>query len=149
MAFPSKGHLPSLASVVSDAQDDMGRIKDRVQRAKADMAGGANSQTLLNLHADLVKAHTRLTSYRAVPGLAAYAREAFNDAGFDAAKEFNGVLTALATAVTWIEGAVPKDGNGYLLLNKIEGGKVTNRQFGAGAVAQLMPYLDAIDASIA
>ena len=115
-------------------------INDRID----DFQSGANSKTLEGVVVQLSRFINEYTSRKVTPGLVAFA-EHVDGAGYNVVAEVEAVIAATKEVVDYIRGALPKDGNGYLLVEKIgAGGGREYRSFSASALAPAIALLTAL-----
>lgn len=152
MAFPSTASsTASLEEALKRVTSYAGAVKGRSQALiNASNAGPVDGAAIVNYLRDLVVAKTQLSTYAAVPGLAAYAQTQYNDPGLNIVTEYNNMLAAINSTISWISANFPKDGSGYLLYEQVGGdGTVSYRSFSTASLAGLRTQLSALVATIA
>ena len=74
---------------------------------------------------------------KAVTGLNDYAKTEFSDASLDYVAEVTAVQAAMAACYAWVATNLPKDANGYLLIEKFVNGTIEPRTVTSAATAGL------------
>ena len=123
------------------------RKQDAVNIRAQSEAGTLAAATLLGFFGRLNAAVTNLTSYAAVPGIAAYARAQYDNEQYDVAAEFTAMLAVMTDTRDWIVANFPASG-GYIQREQISASGVVDRVFSANATASLRTELDALIATI-
>jgi hypothetical protein len=145
MPFPTSRQM--LANGLSRAQSQASTIKRIAENNRDRMAAGPiTAGGVVSLMDNLSGALSVFQEVSALPGIAAYAQEQL---GEDVSADFAAMSSATQAARNWIVTALPKDGDGYLLLETMDAsGNRTERTFGTAATAGLRTALDALIATI-
>jgi len=145
MAFPTSREM--LATGLSRAQSQASSIKRIAQNNRDRMAAGPiTAGGVLSLLDNLSGA---LATFQGVAGLAGIAAYAQDQLGQDVAPDFSAMIAEVTACRDWIVSALPKDGDGYLLLETMDAqGSRTERTFSTAATAGLRTALDALIATI-
>jgi len=147
MAFPSTAD--PLSRALLDVQNTARQLETYAQSLKdASSAGPISANQIIDFYLSLVTAKARFAAAAAVPGLAQYAKDQFNNPGLNIAAEFTAMTNAVDACGTWINGNVPKDGSGYLLKDKLTAGGVDVRTFSSAATVGLRTQIDSLIATI-
>jgi len=145
MAFPA--HNQSLADALAVLLREASRLRALAVNARDRMAAGNVGASLPLSLLESVRAATKeFDRISAIPGIVAYAQEQL---GADIGSDFSAMNTAAKTVGAEIIAALPKDANGYLLLETIDAqGQRLPRQFTPQQTAGLRASLDALIATI-
>lgn len=147
MAFP--GTVDPLARALLTAQDTARTVKTQASSASAAMAAGdVSGNVIIEIYVALVAAKTKFDAVAAVSGIGRYAKDQFADQGFDVVAAFTAMTDAITDCGTWINTNFPKDGNGYLLKDKLTASGVDVRAFTTAQTAGLRTVLNALIATI-
>lgn len=107
------------------------------------------SNVVLGVIQHLGNASTIMGNLAATPGLATYAKSQVDDPNYDIQAEFIAMRDAMTSARDSLIASFPKDGNGWLLHQKLEpAGTVTERTFTAAQLASAVLLIDGVIASI-
>jgi hypothetical protein len=148
MPFPAS--TLRLAPALDRVAGEMGNLKSYAANRRAAMAAGdVGSNWVLDIWENLFAIKTRLQSYAAIPGIAAYAQEQYGNGSLDIAAEFNSVIAAIDAVRANIQSTFPVDGSGYLLARQFGAGVFTERQFTSAQTATLRGLLSNLEATIA
>jgi len=113
MAFPASAG--DQATALQRAIGVASRLKTRTTNVNNQMAAGDTSaEVALAIRDDLINADSVFADVAAVSGIAQYAKDQFNDQGYDVVADFSAMRTAIAAAITAIETAFPASG-GFIL----------------------------------
>lgn len=124
-------------------------VKASTQTAISQIDTGATADQIISMMRGLKTSLDIINAAKSAPGLAQYAKDQYWDAAFDIAAEINASVSAMNTAVLWIETNMPKDANGYLLKDRIVNGNIENRVFTPAQLAGLKTQLNAILSTLA
>ena len=146
MTFPVTN---SLVIELQNAVEVATRMKAYATEASAAMAvQSVSANQVIELMIDVQDAINVWTTTQSASGIAQYAKDQYDDQNIDIAAEFITMKTAAQNVITWIEGNFPKDGNGYILKDKIVSGGLDVRIFNTAATTGLRASLDALAATI-
>jgi hypothetical protein len=147
--------MPLLASNVlpQDALPLMKRralnVRDYLTVKKTQLQSDTNADVILGIFFDLQTWRDELTSLKAIPGIAQYARDQENDQAYDVVTEFNTFVSALTDVMANIYTSFPKDASGYLQEKKLlVDGTYEFRQFTAAQTATLRGLFDVVIAQV-
>jgi len=147
MAFRASNSVP--AKQYEKAKSLAWQVRQLAANRSGSFASGATAAEVLAAVDNLRSLRIALAQVATTPGIAAYAQAQEDDPAYDVAAEFSALLSAVDEAVSTVVNAVPKDGNGYLLVNNINpDGTLVPREFSAGALSGVRTALDAIVAAI-
>lgn len=138
--------IPLTQSALSRAVDDaFGKLRVLKQYAvqlktQADASGASANQIVAFMRQAYAMAGL-MNKLKGRAGLDAFGRTEFNDPALSLSIEFAGIEAACNSCVGWIEGNLPKDGAGYVLLFKVSGGDVVERNFPPAALASFSVVL--------
>lgn len=144
MPFPSNNPL---SEVLRHSREQAGLIKGASTALRTRAAAGpigardaiAFLDMLRNLRAELAAAAAR-------PGIDAYATEQH---GRSIAADYTNMIAAMDDAISWLAAALPKNAQGYLLIEQIDASGVrTERSFTTAETAGLRTRLDALAATV-
>jgi hypothetical protein len=111
------------------------------------LTGTCTSAQLIDYLQRLVAFKEVFVAIGNVPGIAVYAQEQVNNPSFNIATEFTTMLNAVDGAGGWLIANFPKDGNGFLLAQTLDGaGHLVQRTFTS---ATLLPFRTTLDTLIA
>ena len=152
MAFPSStSSREALSNVLSRVRSLSTSVKQTAQTVHSEtLAGPITGKRLLQACEHLFSVQAQFTALRQTPGLAAYAREQFNDPAFDIGVEFQTMQAALQACLDWINTNLPRDAanNRWLLLEEFVDGVRKDRMFSSAAFSGLRPLLITLIESI-
>lgn len=145
MAFPTSDL--TLAADLERAQRTATLVRRVSVQDRDRMAAGAiTAFAAINLMDNLKRGREELHSAASRTGIAAYAQEQL---GMDVSGDFTAMLNALDAAISGIASALPKDSNGYLLVETIHAsGDRTPRTFSPAQTASIRGLLDTLIATI-
>ena len=147
MAFPSA--VDSLSRALTDVQNTARSLKSYALSVKAaTLAGPVSANLIIELFLRLVEAKAKFAATAAVPGIGQYAKDQFGNQGLNIATEFTAMTGAVDSIGSWIMTNMPKDGDGYLLKDKLTASGVDVRTFSTAATAGLRTQLDSLLATI-
>lgn len=142
MAFRASNIIPQTA--YSEAKGLALKIKTVVQGWSTKFtSSGGNANEIYAVLEQLRSYKARLDTIKGAPGIAAYAISQESDANYDVVTEFNTLVAALNTAITWLEENIPVY-NGYDLMFQRVAGALVPRTFTAVSLSVLITRLDAI-----
>lgn len=146
MAFRTSEHL---ADALQSARSTARALKTYVQGVRnASAAGPISGNVIVEVYLRLVADKARFDAIAAVPGIAQYARDQYDDPGYDIVAEFTAMTSAITSVGTWINGNFPKDGAGYLLKDQLTASGVDVRTFTTAALNVFRTQLDSLIATI-
>lgn len=150
MPFPTAN--PLTAALVS-AQQTATNLKYLAQStATACAAGPVSANVLLQMMDTMVRAKATLNAAAAVPGMAQYAKDQYNNQSLNIATEFTAMVNAIDTAATQIAANIPKGTagqGGWMLTQKFAAdGSVTVRTFSTAETAAIVTALNTLAATI-
>lgn len=146
-AFPA--NQDQQARGLSNAQATAKNLKTHATNLRAQMAAGnIEADQIVDLYRYLIQTKDRLNAVAAIPGIAQYAKDQFNNQSLDIVAEFNAMVTEIQDTIDLIVSIFPKDGNGYLLKDKLIATGIDNRDFTPAQTATLRTQLDALIATI-
>ncbi len=149
MAFPASQPIP--AAGLLRAQTTALSVKTLLERINADsLAGDVPRTKLISVMGQLNASITILNDAAAIPGVAQYAKDQFNDQSFDIAAEFTTMVAAITTLRDWIFSNFPKDtGSGAWLAQLFNNaGVATELSFTTAELADYRTNADAVIATI-
>ncbi len=147
MAFRASNVIP--ADQYINAKRLALSLKNYCQDRASAFASGTNSHEILRVAETLLQLKGQLQSAASTPGMAAYATGQEDDVGYNVVAEFNAMVSAIDAALAEIVTALPKDGNDYLLITKINpDGSLDYRTFSPGALNTLRSLLNSISSSV-
>lgn len=147
MAFRASNAVP--AREYERAKSLGWQVRQLAANRSGSFATGANAAEVLSAVDNLRSLRVALVQVASTPGIAAYAQAQEDDPAYDVAAEFSALLAAIDSAVTTVVNAVPKDANGYLLVNNINpDGTLVPREFSGAALSGVRAALDAIVAAV-
>lgn len=147
MAFPTTS---ALAKTLAEALALAGNIKEKAQLVHdRSNTGLMKARLVLDFSEYLANALDQFTAARDTPGIGAYAQAQLNDVGLDIAVEFNTMIGAVQSTISWIVTNVPQSG-GYVQRETLGAdGRVTQRVLTAAQTAGFRTELQALIATIA
>jgi hypothetical protein len=153
VAFPAANGTTfplSLADAWTGARNAAANIKLTCTNVLASIAAGpVSAQAIAALPGALTALNTQLTTYAAVPGIAAYAQAQVNNSSLDVAGSFTAMQSALAATISWIVANFPKDGSNNLLCLQFNGSnQPVYTTFTQAQLAGLQTQLTALSATI-
>lgn len=96
------------------------------------------ARDLVHLLTDLTAARALLVRVRDMPGIGVYAAEQLQQPTTDLAAVTNATITALDNVRTHLRTALPKDANGFLLIDTLDAAdRPVSRTFSAGIAAMV------------
>lgn len=124
--------------------------KQTAQGAIAAFAGTVNRDYVLALAINLREWRIGLAAAAAVPGVAQYARDQYDDQQYNVATEFTAMLAAIDAVIAAIHAGFPVDNTGGEAKEKVlnADGSITMRTFSAAQLASVTTLLQALDAAI-
>lgn len=147
MPFPSTADPLSRALLA--AQDTARTLKQRATDLKAaSLAGPVSGNAIVEFYLALVAAKAVFNATAAVPGIAQYARDQFDNQALDVIAEFTAMTNQTTACGTWISNNFPKGAQGYLLKDQLNASGVSVRSFSTADLAGLRTELDALIATI-
>ena len=147
MAFRASNIIP--ATQYDKAKATVIQIKRLVVDRSATFTSGATASEVFSLIDNLSALAKRLDQVKQTPGIAAYATIQEDDATYDVVAEFNTMIAAVDAVITDVVAVLPKDSNGWLLVNKINpDGSLVPRNFTGAQLANIRALLDAVAAAI-
>lgn len=128
---------------------EVASFKDRVNAliTHLETADPVESEQLLSAYVSLGRTSARLSAFVLIAGITAEAQAVEDDPAYDVVAEVNALISAIASAETWIETNFPQY-NGYLLQKSFNSGAIDDRTFSAAAVTDLRTLLANITALI-
>lgn len=147
MAFRASNVIP--ADEYKRAKHLAVQLKTMAAERSAAFASGGTAAHVLSVAGNLRGIKKQLQAFAAVPGIGAYAVEQEADPDYSVGTEFNGMISAIDSAVAFIVQNMPKDADGFLLVNRINAdGSLTPRDFTGQQLSGLSAALDGIVAAI-
>ena len=149
MSFPSStGTRRSVRAAYDDAKNQSFRAKQSAQniRARA-VAGNLGRFEALQYMTTCTDVLQNLTADAAQPGILAWAQQVEADPTLDIAAEFSTMVAAITAVRDWIATNFPVVG-GFAQVFQIVSGRYSDPGLTAGALAALLPLLDAVIVSI-
>jgi len=145
MAFPTSRDMLSVG--LARVQSQAGSIKRIAQNNRDRMAAGPiTSGGILSLLDNINGALETVQVVRALDGIGQYA---VAQLGQDVANDFQAMVTELTACRDLIMAAIPKDENGYLLIETMDAtGNRIERSFTTAQTAALRTALDALIATV-
>jgi hypothetical protein len=107
MAF--KTQLKTQRQALERAIDVARQQKSILQNISSKLDADITGVDALDFLANFSRVITELNSAKAVPGIAQYARDQFDDQSYDVVAEFNTVIAALTSCDTWLKNNIPSD----------------------------------------
>jgi uncharacterized membrane protein (UPF0136 family) len=125
-------------------------VKSEAQAMKdVTLTGTCTSAQLIDYLQRLVAYKDVFVAIGAVPGIAAYVQAQVNNPGFNIATEFTTMLNAVDGVGGWLIANFPKDGNGFLLAQTLDGaGRIVQRTFSSATLSPFRATLDTLMATI-
>lgn len=152
MTFPSStSSREGLSVVLARARSLSSSAKQIAQVIHSEtLAGPITGRRLLQACEQLYSIQAQFAVLRQTPGLAAYAREQFDDPAFDIAAEFRTMQAALQACLDWINTNLPRDSasSRWLLLEEFVDGARKDRMFSSATFSGLRPLLITLIESI-
>jgi len=147
MAFPASNQIP--VDGYQRAKKLSLQAQRQAQGRSTSFAAGATSAEVLAAADNLKSFRDQLNDIRSIAGIAAYAKVQEDNPALDVVAEFIALIAAIDAAITEIVATLPKDVNGWLLVNKINAdGSLTPRNFTGAQLAGLITKMDAIVAAV-
>jgi len=146
MAFPT---IFGLARAFTSAQTEAVALKAQVTTDRDAMAAGnVSADLVLALFDRLVEAKAVFDAVAATSGIVQYAKDQFDNPTLDIVAEFTAMSAAVDAAGTAIFNDFPKDGNNWLLAEKLTASGRTQRSFTSVETAAMRTALDTLIATI-
>lgn len=144
MAFPSAS---TLGEALRQTRDQAGLIKGASANLRARSAAGPIGAREAIAFLDLLRGlRAELAATAARPGMDTFATEQL---GRSVAADFTAMLDAMDATITWLASALPKNAQGYLLVEQMDAaGTRTERTFSTTETTGLRTRLDALIATI-
>ena len=144
MAFRASNIVPEQA--LTAGKNLALSIKSQAQARADQFLSDTSADSVINTYLELHSAYNSLNAVKDTPGLSTYAQAQENDGTYDIVAEFNGLLTAIDTAMQSIRNAYPVDANNYLLDRTFDLGSGTfiYRTFTAAQLATVQSNLQAV-----
>jgi len=144
MSFRAQNTIPDKA--FTQAKSLAVSVRAQAQQAATDFTSiGADSDRIFGLIRNTIRASEQFNALKATPGIAAFAKIQEDDPTYDIAVEFNAMVAAVDAVSDALIAAIPKDGNGYLLVQTMNAqGDVGPRQFTPAQVNSIVPLLVAV-----
>lgn len=147
MAFLASGVIP--AEQYQRAKRVAVQVKLLADTRAASFATGATSAEILSTVDNLRALKSALDEAKATPGIADYARSQEDNQAYDVVAEFNAMLAAIDAVIANVVTTIPKDGSGFLLVDRIEtDGSLTPRDFTGPQLTGLVNELNSLSAAI-
>lgn len=150
--FPSTSgsNAISLDVALQEAMSVAAQVKQAAQTLANNATGTLGADKIVWWPVYLSTQNSLLSSYAAVPGIAAYAQTQLGNATLNIATAYAAMQSALQATITWITTNFPADTNGNLLYTQYgSGGSVlTYTQFSASELTGLVTVLNALIATI-
>jgi hypothetical protein len=145
MAFPTQREM--LANALSRIQSRARSLKQTAISARSRLQSAPTPAEDVFRLIDVMQTFAEdCQAVGSIPGIAAYATDQL---GQDVTADFTAMRQAAEAAANWLIAAVPKDANGYLLIQTVNArGDRIDRTFTPAQVAPLVPLLDTLIASI-
>lgn len=148
MAFPATQR--SLALALSDARSIAVRVKDVTQTIRDIAASGpVVRERLINHMRALSQAVAQWDQIAAVPGIAQYARDQFDDQTLDIAAEFAAMRAEAVSLRDWIFANFPKQGSAWLTVSYDVNGTEAKLTIPQASLTEYVARCDALLATIA
>lgn len=137
MAAPSHNPADLLAGGLALYLDTMHLIRLRAaQYASLTDASTVSARDILNVLGEFHLWRERIERVRAMPGIGPYAQDQLGQALVDINDSTTAVVNAMVAAYSHIVASLPKDANGFLLIETIgPGGRPVARTFPGNAAA--------------
>ena len=110
-------------------------------------AGPLSARAIVEFSEDLMQINEEFDRLKALPGLAAYVKNQYDDQTYDIAAEFVTMQAAVVSVAAWVSANIPNDGR-WLLIEEIIAGRVVQRTFTASTTAPFRVELAALIAVI-
>lgn len=148
MAFPAS--LSVLQTEFSQALYTAQALKQNAQGLRnASAAGPVTRGAILELWRQLGAALVIWNRASTTPGMAAYAREQFNNPALDISAEFSAMTAAADGLRAWLDANFPRHASGAVLLETVAAdGTRSNMTFTTAELAQFRTQADAFIATI-
>ncbi len=148
MAFRASNEIA--ATAYDRAKVIANNARTRAVTARLAMAAGdVTFDQVWDLRKSLFAASAQLTGLRSTAGILGYAQDQEIDPTYDVVVEFDALIAAIDAAIVDIATALPVDGSGFLLVQKIGGGATLDpRLFTPAQTAGLRTSLAAIESAI-
>lgn len=91
-------------------------------------AGPLSARAIVEFSENLMQTNAEFDRLKALPGLAAYVKNQYDDQTYDIVSEFTAMQAAILSVAAWVETNIPNDGR-WLLIEEIVGGRVIQRTF--------------------
>lgn len=151
MTFPSTigTKQENLAQAWYIARLTASDLKTESQNIYNATASDTRADIIISYATRLADIRDRLAASSGVSGIAAYAQAQIDDDQIDIVTEFQNMIDAIDTTVTWIVANFPKDGSDYLLEKKFNAnGRTTARLLTVAQLATLRTLVSSIIATI-
>lgn len=150
MAFPTKTNKQSLAEAFEEIQRIAHHVKASAVATNVTLSQQqTEARSLVSMTNQLSISYRRLLELSRVPGLLAYANAETFDEEIDFPAEFTAMTDAIAAVITWVRTNVPRDIDGYLLVETMdERGLVRSRVYSVNNLAPLRALLDTVIGTI-
>lgn len=151
MAFPSSTGTKkdSLSEGWRAARNLAANVKNRAQAVRAFSQDGVlTGFHIIEFSSLLAGAKDSWNEIKAIPGMGQYAKDQVGDAALDIVAEFNAMLAAVDSVLSWIVANVPNDGTYILIVTLGSDGRYAYRTFTAGQSSGLRAALDTLIAAI-
>ncbi len=151
MAYPTSRLRAVVARAFNNADSTAIRLRSIAGALDAQMAVGPSTATLIldDLLAELRSSRVVLIASRDTSGVLAYAREQFDDATIDLPSEFNTLIAAIDSTITWIVDNFPTGAGGFLERYQLAAdGALTDRSFSVAQTVGLRTQLQALFAAV-
>lgn len=124
-------------------------VKQIAQSSIAQFASTTNRDQVLTLAMNLREWRAALAAAASVPGVAAFARNEYDDQIYDVAGSFTAMLSAIDSVINGIFTAFPVGAGGEVRERVLNAdGSITMRTFTAAQLVGLVTLLQALDATI-
>ena len=118
----------ALDGAFQNIQTKASQVKTASTALKAKMESGpTEAREIINYAAGLKKAYDAIQTSKTATGLNDYAKTELSDANLDYVAEVTAVQDAMANCYAWVATNMPKDGSGYLLIEKFVNGTIEPR----------------------
>lgn len=152
MPFPATNGTAApigLDAAWSGARNTASQIQAQAVSLSAQIAAGpVSAAVIIAALSFLTPLNAQLTTYAAVPGIAAYAQTQVNNESLNVATAFSAMQSALVAVVNWILSNYPVDSSGYLQDRQFISGQVAWSVFTTAQLAGLATLLAALSATI-
>jgi len=146
MAFLATNQLP--ADAYEKAKRQAVQLKNLAVSRSTEFASGAAANVILATADNITAMRDNLNTYKAVPGIAAYAADQEDDPLYDVAAEFTAMIAAADAVIANIGTTMPTDGTYSLIVTVETDATLTWRTFTGVQLATLRGLLDTLAVSI-